>query len=62
MLVIRMGTDNAAYRSDNGEDLDHWAIAESVAEVAARLRDGATKGNIVDYNGNRVGTFALDED
>lgn len=58
MVKIEFDTDGAAFR-DGDDYLDLWAVATQIDAVANQIFNGATKGNIIDVNGNKVGTFKV---
>lgn len=51
-LEIETGHDATTYYED---------IADLLVKVASKLRDGIPEGNIIDRNGNLVGTFNTEE-
>jgi hypothetical protein len=54
---IEMDCDNAAFEDDPAEE-----IARILNVTAGKLRSGRHGGDLVDVNGNRVGTFDLIDD
>ena len=63
-LVLEMGLDNAAFREfaeyPNEGELDFPIVADSLHNVADKIERGLTSGNIIDYNGNKVGTWKIE--
>jgi hypothetical protein len=65
MFTITIETDNEAF-----EDVIEWPagtpdgkvteVGRILREVTARLLGGELEGTIIDFHGNRVGTFALE--
>jgi hypothetical protein len=56
MFKLTIETDNAAFTDDRNEE-----IARILIEVARKLRNGEEYGACMDYNGNKVGTFDIEE-
>ena len=65
MLVIKIDTDNAAYKDPvNGEfDKDFRAheLAVNLKSIATKLLNGKVEGYVLDSNGNSVGTWIINE-
>jgi hypothetical protein len=57
MFKLEIKTDNAAFTDDRNEE-----IARILIEVARKLRNGEEYGSCMDYNGNKAGTFEIEED
>lgn len=53
MLTIKIETGNSA--TNNPEDL-----AELLRKIARDIEDGYTEKSIMDYNGNKVGSFKVE--
>lgn len=71
-LTIEMNLNNAAYRAypdypngyvenepDEGE-LETTVVANDLRNIAERIKLGYKSGNIIDYNGNKVGTWRIE--
>ena len=52
-LEISMDNDATTYYED---------VADLLEAVAEKLRDGDNAGNIIDYNGNGVGSYWIEEE
>ena len=50
--------DNDAFYDDDGELIDN-AVSPLIHDVAAKVHDGHTGGNIRDVNGNTIGSWTL---
>lgn len=37
-------------------------LADLIRQVSMRIEDGSTSGSIIDYNGNKVGTYCITEE
>ena len=59
MFEIKIKTGNAAF-GDNAYEATH-EINRLLDEIEFKLRMGYTEGNLMDINGNTVGTFKLDK-
>ena len=53
MFSLKLKTDNAA----NSDGNKSYEIARILRELADKIEDGQTEGNIRDINGNTTGTF-----
>lgn len=64
-LVLEMHLDNAAYREyaeyPNEGELETTVVANDLRNVAEKIELGYKSGNIIDYNGNKVGTWRIEE-
>ncbi len=71
-LTIEMNLNNAAYRTypdypngyvenepEEGE-LETTVVANDLRNIAERIELGYKSGNIIDYNGNKVGTWQIE--
>lgn len=56
-LRVAVAIRNAAFEEDPGAEL-----ARILREAAERLEQGETAGNLRDFNGNAVGSFAIQAD
>lgn len=63
MMTLRMNTAGAAFHTneDDPSEIDLNACAEMLEIAAERLRAGYSGGNLIDYNGNRVGGWQVGE-
>ena len=71
MFSLSFDTDNAAFKSEdrrgeaNTEAMDEIAALEECArilfEIANKLKYGTGEGRIYDVNGNRIGSFRLED-
>lgn len=63
MLEIKIDTGNAAYRDDVSGELDfsNTEIIKNLQDVIRKLEDGITSGTIIDTNGNKTGTWKLED-
>lgn len=53
---LTIKTDNDAFSEDAGAE-----VARILREIAEKVENGSTGSGVLDYNGNRVGQFTLDE-
>ena len=53
MFSLKFKTDNAAFQDGNKP----YEIAKILRELADKIEDGQTEGNIRDINGNSIGAF-----
>ena len=64
-LVLEMDLNNAAYREyaeyPNEGELETTVVANDLRNVAEKIELGYKSGNIIDYNGNKVGTWKIEE-
>jgi hypothetical protein len=68
-FTVTFNTDNAAFRQDD-ESLDLLAVAAMLQQIADRVADrtppsqtpAMTEVYVNDLNGNRVGSFIIEED
>ncbi len=62
MFKLEINTSGAAFRDDDGEDLDPRAreLRVLLNVVEAQLAHGFTKGVLMDCNGNKAGTWSLE--
>ena len=63
MLEIKIDTGNVAYRDDVSGELDfsNTEIIKNLQDVIRKLEDGITSGTIIDTNGNKTGTWKLED-
>jgi len=54
MLTVKIKTQNAAFDGDDKA----LELARLLREIAQRLEEGQTRGEVRDTNGNTVGAFA----
>lgn len=59
MVKIEFTTGNAAFRTED-ERLDEYEVARILKDIAEKIESGATYGAIIDYNGNKVGSWSID--
>lgn len=52
---LKFGCDNSAFDGDNL----NYEIAGILRDIAGRIENGRSDGNVLDSNGNGVGTFAI---
>ena len=57
MFTAKINTDNAAYA-----DSPEYEIASNLEAIVEDLKFGFRSGNVMDHNGNTVGTWELSED
>lgn len=57
MFTVKIDTDNAAYT-----DSPEYGIASNLEAIVEDLKFGFRSGNVMDPNGNTVGTWELNED
>ena len=57
MFRITMKTENAAFEDDRNMEL-----ARILRQIAERLENGEDAGRVLDINGNKVGSFEMEED
>lgn len=59
-MKINFETGNAAFADSDGNDSDEARRAESariLRHIADKLDAGQDSGSVMDYNGNKVGTW-----
>lgn len=54
MFKLEFATDNDAFAEDQTE------VQRILEHIVHRLNNGHTYGNVLDVNGNTVGTWSLD--
>lgn len=55
MIVIKLGTENAAFQDGNR----HSEVAAALQRIIDKLAIGCMPSGVYDTNGNRVGTITL---
>lgn len=64
MLRIEFKTGNAAFRDEDG-NLDGYTVADYLREkandIADDIENGYEEGFLVDINGNKVGSWQLED-
>ena len=62
MFKLEIKTSGAAFRDENGEDLDPRAreLRVLLGEVEIQLAHGLTDGVLMDSNGNKAGTWSCE--
>lgn len=64
MLKIEFKTGNAAFRNEDDE-LDVYAVSSflrrKAKDIADHIENGYEEGSLIDINGNKVGTWRLDD-
>ena len=58
MFKIEIETGNAAFEDDNR----NYELARILRQIAERLENGENAGRVLDINGNKVGSFEIEED
>lgn len=58
MFKIEIETGNAAFEDDSR----NYELARILRQIAERLENGENAGRVLDYNGNKVGAFEIEED
>lgn len=64
MLKIEFKVGNAAFREEDEDGNDRLradAVADTVEELAGKIREGFTSGPVMDANGNTVGSWSLND-
>lgn len=56
MFKIEIETGNAAFEDDRNMEL-----ARILRQIAERLENGEDAGRVLDINGNKVGSFEIEE-
>jgi hypothetical protein len=56
MFKIEIETGNAAFEDDRNMEL-----ARILRQIAERLENGEDAGRVLDINGNKVGSFEMEE-
>ena len=54
-----------ALRNENGEDdgeMNPLSVSKQIEKIAAKVAEGHTSGNVMDENGNTIGTWSLNDD
>lgn len=59
MVKIEFKTSNAAFRTED-ENLNEYEVARILKDIASKIEYGITSGVIMDYNGNKVGSWSID--
>lgn len=59
---IKFSTNNAAYRNYDDGSLNEESVATSLRKIADDIDNGFKSGVVMDYNGNKVGRWSIDED
>jgi hypothetical protein len=59
-FTLTIDLDNAAFQRRGG--LDRAELVRTLRIVAATIEDGKESGKVWDYNGNTVGSFAVEDD
>lgn len=62
MLKIEFKVGNAAFHEEDEDGNDRLcadAVADTVEELAGKIREGFTSGPVMDANGNTVGSWFL---
>lgn len=60
MFDLEIKTGGAAFRDENGEEdkmSECFEVARILRNIADSLEDGLSASNILDINGNTVGSF-----
>lgn len=59
MFKLQINTDGAAFRNETDGSLDAygWEVRRLLVSVVDDLLAGQHAGTLVDYNGNRVGSW-----
>lgn len=57
MFKVEIETGNAAFEDDRNMEL-----ARILRQIAERLENGEDAGRVLDINGNKVGSFEMEED
>ena len=62
MFKLEIKTGGAAFRDEN-DNLDPWnaELFRILDDVKDKLNNGKTEGNIMDINGNKVGSWRLED-
>ena len=61
MLKIEIKTGNAAYSENDKLTWDgRYELAANLKAIANMIKDGGDNGEILDYNGNKVGKWEVD--
>lgn len=62
MFKLEIKTGGAAFRDENGEDLDPRAreLRVLLGKVEVQLANGLTDGVLMDSNGNKVGHWSCE--
>lgn len=62
MLKIEIKTGGSAYRDENDNlDSNAYELRRNLKEISEKLEYGYTSGSVMDINGNKVGTWSLDD-
>lgn len=64
MVKIQFTTSNAALRADeDGRDVvNEYEVARLLRGIADRVESGVFSGKVVDYNGNVIGEYSVNEE
>ena len=61
MLKIEIKTENAAFSENDKLTWDgRYKLAGNLKIIADMIKDGGDNGEILDYNGNKVGKWEVD--
>lgn len=58
---VKFSTDNAAYQNDDNT-INEEAVASSLRKIADDIDRGFRSGVVMDYNGNKVGRWSIEEE
>ncbi len=63
MVKIEFKTDGAAFRNEYTGEEDAYAekveIKRILLKICKAIDNGHTEGSVMDYNGNKVGTWSI---
>ena len=60
MLKIEFKTGNAYLRTEDDE-VDMYVVAEMLRDIADTIENGSESGVVMDGNGNKIGTYKLED-
>lgn len=64
MFTLKMSTSSAAFHNEDSKELDQLAERDEVRRILSKVSnaidDGKSFGKCLDYNGNVVGSWALE--
>lgn len=63
MFTCKIKTGGAAYRDENGDGYDRYnhELIRNLKEIITKMERGDGNGYIMDINGNKVGTWNIEE-
>lgn len=61
MFKLEIKTGGAAFRDEDGNlDETGYEVSRLLKDVSEKIKYGHTSGNVIDINGNKVGSWKYD--